>query len=329
MTDNLNKRFDVVALGELLVDFASHGASEQNNELFEACPGGAPCNALAMLSRLGKKTAFIGKVGDDYFGHGLVKAVRGAGINADAAVFDKSVRTTLAFVSTDDAGERSFAFFRNPGADMMLKSEEVDMSLVRDCRIFHFGTLSSTSEVSRAATRAAVAEAKKAGALISFDPNLRIRLWEDAEDALAEMAWGAAHCDILKISDDEAEFLVGDADAKSAARKLASVYPNVKLIFVTCGKEGSSVFYKGAFYREEAFLNATAVDTTGAGDTFCGCCLGAVLEQGIENLDEEKLRRALIFANAAASIVTTRKGALLAMPQADEVERLIKSAGRE
>ncbi len=324
MREVTEKALDVVALGELLVDFPSHGLSEQGNSLYEACPGGAPCNVLSMLSKLGRRTAFIGKVGDDGFGRMLVKTVKSVGIDASGIVFDKDVRTTLAFVNTDEHGERSFSFYRSPGADMMLSEKEVERSLVRGCRVFHFGTLSSTDEPSRTATRAAVKEARAAGALISFDPNLRKRLWKSEEEAKAEMEWGCEHCDILKISDDEAEFLFGETDAVVAAAVIKRKFPDIKLLFITCGARGSYGFYKDLVAFEKAFLTDKTVDTTGAGDTFCGCCLDAVLKYGIDGLDEEKLSETLAFANAAASIVTTRKGALLAMPEREETERLIK-----
>ncbi len=322
------KSFDVTALGELLVDFPLCGESEQGNGLYEACPGGAPCNLLSMLSRLGRKTAFIGKVGDDSFGHMLANTVSKAGIDASGIVFDERVGTTLAFVNTDERGERNFSFYRNPGADMMLRAEETASAPIGDCRVFHFGTLSSTSEPSRTATRAAVGEAKTAGALISFDPNLRLMLWESAERARAEMSWGCEHCDILKISDDEAEFLLGEANAEPAAVALRRRFPQLKLIFITCGAKGSYAFKETISVFEKAFLTDKTVDTTGAGDTFFGCCLDAVLSCGLKGLDNARLQEALRFANAAASIVTTRKGALLAMPERNEVERLIEDAGR-
>ncbi len=314
---------DVVALGELLIDFVSRGSGAAGNDIFEACPGGAPCNVLATLSKLGRKTAFIGKLGDDYFGHRLKTTVEGLGIDASAIIFDSSVNTTLAFVASGADGERSFSFYRNPGADMMLREEELDRALIEGCRIFHFGTLSMTHPRVRAATRTAVDIARKSGALISFDPNLRPPLWDSLRKAKEQIAWGCAHCDILKISDDEAEFLTGIRTAEKAGRAIRDSFPNIRLIFVTCGRNGSFAFYHDLVVNAQAYTSLDAIDTTGAGDTFCGCCLDTVLREGINFFSEEKLSETLRFAGAAAGIVTTRKGAMLAMPEKYEVQELM------
>ncbi|NLV50010.1 MAG: carbohydrate kinase [Clostridiales bacterium] len=317
---------EVVALGELLIDFVSCGKSAQGNGLFEACPGGAPCNVLAMLSRLGRKTAFIGKLGDDMFGQRLKKAVEELGIDTRGIVFDRSVSTTLAFVDTGAGGERSFAFCRKPGADMMLRQEELDKTLLENCRIFHFGTLSMTHTGVREATRAAADIALRSGALISFDPNLRPPLWDSTAEAKAQIEWGCAHCDILKISDDEAEFLTGITSAKEAGMAIRGRFPNIGLIFITCGRNGSIALYRDLVVCAEAFRFPNTIDTTGAGDTFCGCCLDAVLGEGLGNLTIEKILKMLRFASAAAGIVTTRKGALSAMPERHEILECVKSA---
>lgn len=309
--------YDAVALGELLIDFYDGGSG-----LFEACPGGAPCNVLAMLQKLGKRTAFIGKLGDDLFGKRLAGTIEGIGIDTRGVVFDPSVRTTLAFVSTDSTGERSFAFYRNPGADMMLRQDEVDAALIKSSRIFHFGTLSTTHPLAREATYAAGALARESGCVISFDPNLRPLLWDSLEEAQRQMAWGCAQCDVLKISDDEAEFLTGEKAARAAAEVIGKRFPGIRLISVTGGRQGSSVLYDGRFIQEPAF-DVAAVDTTGAGDTFCACILDAVLQVGIDDFTEDSLRQTLRFANAAAGLVTTRKGALLSMPDREEVEALL------
>jgi fructokinase len=314
---------DVVALGELLIDFLVCGQSAQGNSLFEACPGGAPCNVLAMLSKLGRKTAFIGKLGDDMFGRRLKKTVEDLGIDARGIILDRSVGTTLAFVATGVDGERSFAFCRNPGADMMLREEELDRALLENCRIFHFGTLSMTHPGVRAATKAAVDIARRNGALISFDPNLRPPLWDSLPEAKAQIEWGCAHCDILKISNDEAEFLTGIPDAEEAGRAIRGRFPDIGLVFVTCGRNGSIAFCRDLVVRAEAFTLPDTIDTTGAGDTFCGCCLDTVLREGLGNLSNDKIFEALRFAGAAAGIVTTRKGALLAMPEKYEIQELM------
>ena len=203
---------DVVALGELLIDFTENGISSQGNPLFEANPGGAPCNVLAMLTKLGHKTAFIGKVGNDFFGKQLEQTIIDVGIDASGLQKDDDVHTTLALVHTYPDGDRDFSFYRNPGADMMLKEEEVPEELIKGTRIFHFGTLSMTHEGVRNATKKALRAAKEAGAVISFDPNLRPQLWKKLGDAADKMWYGISQCDILKISDDEISFLTGTAD---------------------------------------------------------------------------------------------------------------------
>ena len=314
----MSKSIDVTALGELLIDFTENGTSGQGNPLLEANPGGAPCNVLAMLKRLGKNVAFIGKVGDDMFGKQLTEAVHEVGIDTRNLVVDKEVHTTLAFVHTYPDGDRDFSFYRNPGADMMLKKEEVQEDLIRDSKIFHFGTLSSTHEGVREATRYAIDVAKEAGCIISFDPNLRPPLWNDLNDAKVEIEYGFSKCDVLKISDNEVEFMCGTTDYDEGARMLQEKY-HIPLVMITLGKDGSRAYYKGIRAEGKPFLSDKTIETTGAGDTFCGSALNFILEYGLDNLDEEKLTEMLTFANAAASLVTTRKGALRVMPEKDEV----------
>ena len=267
----MNKRFDVLALGELLIDFTENGQNEQGNPLLEANPGGAPCNVLAMLQKLGKHTAFIGKVGKDMFGTQLRQAAEDAGICMDYLLEDEVVHTTLAFVKTFPNGDRDFSFYREPGADMMLRGDELPLGVLRNTRIFHFGTLSMTHPEVRFATRKAVTLAKEAEALISFDPNLRPPLWHDLEEAREQIKWGLSRCDILKIADNELEFMTGETD----------------------------------FDRGAAAL--------------CACVLNYVLENGIEELEEDRLGDMLRFANAAAYLVTTKKGAIRSMPEREQV----------
>lgn len=219
-----NRSYDVTALGELLIDFTENGTSTQGNPIMEANPGGAPCNVLAMLNRLGKKTAFIGKVGKDMFGNQLKAAVEEVGIDTQALVMDDEVHTTLAFVHTYPDGDRDFSFYRNPGADMMLTIDEVPDDLIRDSRIFHFGTLSSTHEGVRKATRHAIDVAKEAGCIITFDPNLRPPLWKSLEDARKEIEYGLTKCDVLKISDNEVEFLFDTTDYDKGAALIEEKY---------------------------------------------------------------------------------------------------------
>lgn len=312
------KAYDVTALGELLIDFTENGISEQGNPVLEANPGGAPCNVLAMLGKLGKKAAFIGKVGKDMFGAQLRQAVEEVGIDTRNLIEDPEVHTTLAFVHTLPDGDRDFSFYRNPGADMMLKKEEVSTELVIDSRIFHFGTLSSTHEGVKEATRYAVEVAKEAGCIISFDPNLRPPLWKSLEDAKAEIEYGLGKADILKISDNEVEFLFGITDYDKGAELLRKKY-GIPLIFITLGKEGSLAYYKDRKAEVPGFVQKDTIETTGAGDTFCACALNYVLEHGMEDLTEENLKELLTFANAGASIITTRRGALRVMPTREEI----------
>lgn len=318
------KTIDVTALGELLIDFTENGTSSQGNPLLEVNPGGAPCNVLSMLQKLGKKTAFIGKVGDDMFGRQLTEAVSSVGVDTRALLVDKEVHTTLAFVHTYPDGDRDFSFYRNPGADMMLTKDDVDEDLIRSSRIFHFGTLSSTHDGVREATRYAIDVAKEAGNLISFDPNLRPPLWESLDDAKREIEYGLGKCDILKISDNEVEFLFGTTDYDLGAKLLKEKY-NIPLILITLGPNGSRAYYKDLRVEVAPFLQEKTIETTGAGDTFCASSLNYILEHGLDHLTEDNLKELLTFANAAASLITTRKGALKVMPEKDEVLSFIAS----
>lgn len=326
----MEKTFDVTALGELLIDFTQNGLSQQGNPLFEANPGGAPCNVLAMLQKLGHKTAFLGKVGADGFGDQLAQVAAEAGIELRGLRRDQEVHTTLAIVHTKPGGDRDFSFYRNPGADMMLREEELDRELLRDSRIFHFGTLSMTHDAVRDATKTAVLAARNAGALISFDPNLRPPLWASLETARTQIVWGLSQCDILKISDNEVEFLFPKAvrtpngpDYVAGARKLLAEFPNIKLLNVTCGPDGSYSFCCGHQVFVPSFKLGGTIETTGAGDTFCACVLHNVLLHGLENRSEESLRQMLRFANAAAYLVTTKKGAIRSMPDPKDVEEIL------
>lgn len=317
------KKYDVAALGELLIDFTENGISGQGNTLLEANPGGAPCNVLAMLNKLGRKTAFIGKVGNDSFGKMLAKTVSESGTDISNLLFDEKVHTTLAFVHTFEDGEREFSFYRNPGADMMLTKADVNEEILESARIFHFGTLSSTHEKPRAATRFAIDTAKKAGALISFDPNLREPLWDNLDNAKSEIEYGLSKCDILKISDNELEFVTGEKDCDRAIKILRDNY-NIPIIFLTLGKDGSAAYYRDITIKKAAFSDIKPIEKTGAGDTFEGCALHFILEYGIDNLDETKLHRLLSFANAGASLITARKGALKVMPDREDIEKVLE-----
>ena len=316
------KKYDVIALGELLIDFTPAGVSQQGMRLFEACPGGAPCNVLALLNKMGKKTAFIGKVGKDQFGALLRDTITEAGIDASNLMVDENVNTTLAFVHTFPDGDREFSFYRNPGADMMLTADEVNPEVVKDTKVFHFGTLSMTHEGVREATKKAVEIAKANGCLVSFDPNLRPPLWSSLDLAKEQMEYGFGKCDILKISDNEIQFVSGKEDYDEGIAYLQETY-NIPLILLTMGKDGSRAYYKGMRVERPGF-SVKAIETTGAGDTFCGSSLNYLVDHDFENLTEEQLGEMLTFANAAAALVTTKKGAIKAMPVKEEVLELIQ-----
>lgn len=315
--------YDVVALGELLIDFTASGSSGQGNPLFEANPGGAPCNVLAMLAKLGRRCAFVGKVGRDMFGRMLEDAIQEVGIDSRGLVLDPGANTTLAFVRNAPDGDREFSFYRDPGADELLTREELPEELLQGARIFHFGSLSFTREPARSATRSAVELARSGGALISFDPNLRASLWPSLEAAREQMLWGCSVCDILKVAEEELSFLTGCEDLEQGSRALRDRFPNVRLLLVTQGKTGSVAFRDDVSVFCPAYPQSGTVDTTGAGDTFCGCCLHYVLDHDLDGLDQAGLMAMLRFANAAAGLITTKKGAIRSMPALSDIQRVI------
>ena len=312
------KTYDVTALGELLIDFTENGISEQGNPILEANPGGAPCNVLSMLAKLGHKGAFIGKIGDDMFGNQLTHAIREVGIDTMGLKRDTQVNTTLAFVHTLEDGDREFSFYRNPGADMMLSEEDIDEALIQDSKIFHFGSLSMTDEVCRKATRKAIEIAEKSGAILSYDPNLREPLWKSLADAKEQILYGMEHCNVLKISDNEIQWLTGMEDYDAGILILMERY-HIPLILLSMGKNGSRAYTEKFRVERPAYITEDTIETTGAGDAFCACILHYILEHGWREYKEQELGEMLEFANAAASIVTTRKGALRAMPELEEI----------
>ncbi len=318
----MEKLYDVTALGEMLIDFTMNGQSEQGNHIFEACPGGAPCNVLAMLNKLGKKTAFIGKVGHDQFGRLLKDTIEKIGIETKGLILDKEINTTLAFVHTFPDGDREFSFYRKPGADMMLTEDEVDYDMIRSSKVFHFGTLSMTDEPIKTATKRALEAAKEAGCLITFDPNLREPLWNSLEDAKAAMEFGFRYCDMLKISDNEIQFISGKEDYDEGIRYLQEKY-QIPVIFLTMGKEGSRAYYKNIRVEKPGFA-VKAIETTGAGDTFCGCAINGLLTCGMNGLTEETLGEILTCANAGAALITLKKGAIRSMPEPSQIAEMIK-----
>ena len=311
--------YDVVALGELLIDFTPNALSEQGNPMFEANPGGAPCNVLSMLGRFGHKTAFIGKVGEDMFGRMLAGAIAECGIATEGLLFDPDVNTTLAFVHKLENGDRDFSFYRKPGADMMLNESEVREDLIAQAKVFHFGSLSMTHPGVEAATRRAIAIAEAHGVLRSFDPNLRPPLWNDLKDARRAIRYGLAHCDFLKISDNEIQWLTGEEDYTAGVEALRREF-DIPLILVSMGPDGSRAYTKDLMVEVPARLDPNTIETTGAGDTFCACMLHGILENGLTGLSQTQLKDMLTVANTAASLVTTRRGALRVMPTVEEIQ---------
>lgn len=312
--------YDVTAIGELLIDFTPAGRSAQQYPLFEQNPGGAPANVLASLSRLGRKTAFIGKVGADQFGHSLKATLDQIGVATQGLVMTESCHTTLAFVHLDEQGDRSFSFYRNPGADLLLEASELSYNLIDDCQIFHFGSVSMTADPSRQATMAAVRYAREQDKLISYDPNLRLALWSSPEAARSAILQVMHFADVLKISQEELEFLTGEHDLSRGAALLMRQH-GLALVLITLGP-------RGAYARNshgEAWsptYDVQTIDTTGAGDSFTGAFLYQLLQSGRQpdELTEDDLVAFLAFANAAGSLATTRKGAIPALPTLAEIE---------
>ncbi len=316
------KKFDVLALGELLIDFTDNGLSAQGNPVFEANPGGAPCNVLAMLRKLGRECAFCGKVGDDLFGRQLRDTVRSLGIDTQMLVMDRVYPTTLAFVKNAPDGDREFSFYRRSCADVQLTKEELDE--MPDAKCFHFGSLSLTGEPVRSATRQAVSAAKQKGMLVSFDPNLRPPLWSSEALAKEQIEWGLSQCDLVKIADNEVGFLTGETDLVKGAAILRERFPNIRLLCVTAGADGSYAHWQDVSVFRPAFLLGGTVETTGAGDTFCACMIDYVLSHGLDALSEAQLAEMLRFANAAAYLVTTKKGAIRSMPEREQIEQVLR-----
>lgn len=317
---------DVVALGELLIDFAAEGAGEDGYPVLRAQPGGAPANFLAALAKYGVKTALIGKVGADAFGALLLDSLRRAGIETRGVMEDPEAFTTLAFVTLDGRGERTFSFARKPGADTQLRAGEVDFGLIGEARCFHFGSLSLTDEPARAATRAAAACARAGGKLVTFDPNLRRPLWRDLDEARRQMLWGMGQADVVKLSGEEGEFLFSAGPERTACILLEEY--GVALAFVTLGPEGCYCATRWHSCRIPAPAGIRPVDTTGAGDIFGGAAVCRLLELGKapEALEREELAAAARFACAAAGLSTQRRGGIPSVPGRDEVEALLAGA---
>ncbi len=314
---------DVVALGELLIDFATIGTDGEGYPTMAAHPGGAPANFLAALTRFGASTALLGKVGTDTFGKLLTGTLRKAGIETRGLIASDDVFTTLAFVTFDENGDREFAFSRKPGADTCISFEELDLSLIDEARVFHFGTLSLTDEPARSATYQAVAYAKSKGKMITYDPNLRKPLWADLEECKRQLIWGISQADVMKISDEEVEFLFG-LGVEEGAEYLMKNF-GLKLVFVTCGADGCYFKNPVASGKVPGMKGIKVIDTTGAGDIFGGSAVWKLLQLGKapETLTEEEMRDIATFACTSASLSTTRSGGITSVHSYDEIlERL-------
>ena len=320
---------DVIALGELLIDFTPYGHSGQGQTLFERNPGGAPANVLAALSKLGRRTAFVGAVGGDAFGRFLADTLKREAINVDGLVLTEEAHTTLAFVHLDDCGDRSFTFYRKPGADIMLKLENIDLEAIARTKIFHFGSISLTHEPARTATLETAAYARSKGILVSYDPNLRMSLWPGKEQAREAILAGMHLADVVKVSEEELLFLTGTSELEAGSRQLMEQF-GLKLLFITLGAEGS--FCRASSGGDGAYVTARhegyevkVVDTTGSGDAFFGGVLHRLLEESHPlnaSWTEEKLERLLAFANAMGALTATGKGAIPSLPTLGAVEWL-------
>lgn len=310
---------DVVALGELLIDFTCISADADGYPTMAAHPGGAPANYLAAVTKFGGKTAMLGKVGTDAFGKLLTGTLEKAGIDTRGLIATPDVFTTLAFVTLDETGNREFSFARKPGADTCIGTDEVRCDLLDETKVLHFGTLSLTDEPARSATYAAVEYCREHGKLISFDPNLRKPLWRDLEEAKKQMLWGLAHADVVKISDEEVEFLFG-LDVQAGAAHVLKEF-GVKLVFVTCGPDGCWFDNGTARGMTPSLRDIKVLDTTGAGDIFGGSAMWKLLQTGKApaDLTEGDLRDITAFACTSAGLSTTRPGGISSVPEYEEV----------
>ena len=318
----MEKEVDIVALGELLIDFTEAGKSSSGKKLFEQNPGGAPANLLTVAAHMGYQTEFIGKIGADMHGDFLKKTLEEEGIGTRYLIQDESFFTTLAFVEIAENGERHFSFSRKPGADTQLRAEELNQQLLENCKIFHFGALSLTNEPSRTATIEAVKGAKAAGVLISYDPNYRESLWFDKQTAVSQMKSMIPYADIMKVSDEELVLLTGVEDYNKAVTQLLELGP--KLVAVTLGSDGVLLAREYKREKVEGF-KVNAIDTTGAGDSFWGGFLSEYLKQekSLEEFTWEEIKNCAVYGNATAALCVQRRGGIPAIPKKKEVEQFI------
>lgn len=321
----MDAMYDVTAIGELLIDFTPAGRTDRGDPLFSQNPGGAPANVLAMLTKLGGRSAFIGQVGKDAFGEFLRETLDRAGVSTEGLLSTGDCHTTLAFVHLDDRGDRSFSFYRNPGADMMLGAEDVQTALIDHCAIFHYGSVSLTQGPCREATHFAANYARQAGKLVSFDPNYRPLLWGSAAEAAEEIRFSLRWADLVKVSEEELTLLTGETDLEAGSRLLLA--QGASLVLVSRGA-------KGAFYNNGAVsgglptYDVKTVDTTGAGDAFLGAVLYRLRgldAKGLRALSREQLEDIISFGNAAGSLTTAQKGAIPSLPTAAKIEECRKN----
>ncbi len=321
----MTSEIDVVALGELLIDFTPAGKSELGFPVFECNPGGAPCNVLTSITRLGGNSAFIGKVGSDDLGKLLINTLEKENINTKSLHIDKEIGTTLAFVTLDDKGNRSFSFFRNPGADLMLNENEIDEDLIKRAKIFHYGSLSCTAEPAKSASLKAIKIASNNKLIMSYDPNLRLSLWKNEAAARKTILELMQYADIVKLSDEEFEFLTGSKDFETNAKSFMNTY-KISLLFVTLGP-------KGAFYQlndHQGILktyDVKVVDTTGSGDSFMGASLYKIstLNKDVHLITKEEIESIVDFANASGSMAATTKGGIPSIPNTEEILQCMKN----
>ncbi|XP_014513118.1 probable fructokinase-5 [Vigna radiata var. radiata] len=316
----------VISFGEMLIDFVpdTSGVSLAESNAFIKAPGGAPANVACAVAKLGGNAAFIGKVGDDEFGKMLVDILRKNKVNTDGICFDTEARTALAFVTLRKDGEREFMFYRNPSADMLLAESELNMGLIKKAKVFHYGSISLISEPCRSAHLAAMKVARESGALLSYDPNLRLPLWPSKEAARSGIKSIWFDADFIKVSDDEVKFLTeGDPEKEDVVMSLW--HDRLKLLLVTDGEKGCRYFTKNFKGRVNGF-SVKAIDTTGAGDSFVGALLTSVARDTSIFENEQKLREALTFSNACGAICTTAKGAIPALPTVAEASNFISNS---
>lgn len=320
----MDKKLDIVALGEILIDFTPYGQSDKGNVLFEQNPGGAPANALVAATRFGANTSFIGKVGDDQFGHYLKDVLDEVNIGTSGMVFTKDANTTLAFVHLNPDGERSFSFYRKPGADLLIESDDLDKKLLSSTKVFHFGSLSLTHEPARSTTLEAVQYAKSQGALISYDPNWRPGLWKSDEESIEWMKKGAKHADIIKVSDEELTLITGESDFEKGCAILNQMGP--RAIFVTLGEEGCYYSISNGTGHIPTY-KVPVVDSTGAGDSFFGSMLYQIVEidKEIDDITTDEMDQFVAVSNATAALCIQKKGAIPGIPMRSEVNEFMNN----